>query len=80
VAAAASTWMAAEWALMETAPTTRAGLRAFESYLREGSRSLRQRIGHTVTRGGLTFTSYDGSQESVDFLIAKLAAEIDAAA
>jgi hypothetical protein len=69
-------------ALIDTAPTTRAGLLALESYLIEdgiGPRMLRQSIRRPVTRNGITFTSMDGSPESVDWLISKRAAEIDQA-
>ena len=64
-------------ALIDTAPTTRAGLRALERHLREdGSLFARRFINRTVTYGDVS----DESPEAVAWLIAKRAAEIDAAA
>jgi hypothetical protein len=68
-------------ALIDTAPTTRAGLRALERHLREDdSLWARRFIELPVTRNGITLTSRDESLESIDRLIAKRAAEISAAA
>jgi hypothetical protein len=69
---------AAAKALIETAPTTRAGLRALESYLRE-DRNNNARMGIQMTgtmESGRTYTWSSGGPESVDWLIAKRAAEI----
>jgi hypothetical protein len=79
---ALSAQFAAGHALIDTSPTTRAGLRAFESYLQEDSSSmLRQSIWYPSTVvEGTTFKSRDGSPEAVAWLIAKRAVEIDRAA
>ena len=69
--------------LIGTAPTSHAGLQALERYLLDdsmGSRMARQSIWYPSTLEGITFTSIDGSQASVDWLISKRAAEIDQAA
>ena len=70
--------LAAAKALIETAPTTRAGLRALESYLRK-DRNNNARMGIQMTgtmESGRTYTWSSGGPESVDWLIAKRAAEI----
>ena len=67
-------------ALIDTAPTTRAGLRALEVELRKDTgdaRMLRRRISHPRTVDGIPYTSHDGSTEAVAWFIAKRAAEID---
>jgi hypothetical protein len=69
-------------ALMDTAPTTHAGLRAFEGYLLEdgmGPRMVRPMIKYPSTVEGITFISAGVGPEGVDWLIAKRAAEIDRA-
>jgi hypothetical protein len=66
-------------ALIDTVPTTREGLRALESYLLEdgiGPRMARQNIRYPRTVEGITFTSSDGSPESVAWLIGQRAAEL----
>ena len=65
-----------------TAPSTRAGLRALEAHLREDlHRSARAFIKITfATETGDTYTYANWGLESVDWLIAKRAAEIDNAA
>jgi hypothetical protein len=70
-------------AFMDTAPTTHAGLRAFESYLLEdsmGPRMVRHMIKYPRTVEGITFTASGDSPEGVDWFITKRAAEIDRAA
>ncbi len=67
--------LAAAKALIETAPTTRAGLRALESYLRK-DRNNNARMGIQMTGttdDGYTYTWSSGGPESVDWLIAKRA-------
>jgi hypothetical protein len=67
-------------ALIDTPPTTRAGLQALDAYLREdsiGPRMARQNINYPRTVDGIPFTASDGSPEAVDWFIAKRAAEID---
>jgi hypothetical protein len=66
--------------VIDTAPTTHAGLQELESYLLEdgmGPRMVRQNIGYPRTVEGVTFTSSDGSPEAVAWLIARRAAELD---
>jgi hypothetical protein len=79
---ALSATLAPAEALMDTAPTTRAGLRAFEGYLLEdgmGPRMVRPMIKYPSTVEGITFISAGVGPEGVDWLIAKRAAEIDRA-
>jgi hypothetical protein len=81
-AALMATYAAGE-ALMDTAPTTYAGLRAFEGYLLEdsmGPRMARRMIKYPSTVEGITFISAGDGHEGVDWLIAKRAAELDRAA
>jgi hypothetical protein len=69
---------AAAGALIETAPTTRAGLRALESLLREDRSSSARWCIRMPTECGYYLSS--DRPEGVDWLIAKLAAEIGMAA
>jgi hypothetical protein len=72
---------AAARVLMDTAPTTYAGLRALEDYLNDDrNRSLIGRIERTITTDdGFTYRMGGGSG-AVDWFIAKRAAEIDGVA
>jgi hypothetical protein len=69
---------AAKKALVDTAPTTHAGLRALEDYLYdEDNRSVVLCIEQTgTTEDGCTYITW-GGPDSVRWLIAKRAAEID---
>jgi hypothetical protein len=68
---------AAGTALIETAPTTSAGLRALEDHLRDDRfRSARMQISYTVTANGHTYTCGSDGPEGAAWLIAKRAAEL----
>jgi hypothetical protein len=68
---------AAAKALIETAPTTRAGLKALAGHLSiDRNRSARMQISFTVTTDGYTYTCGSDGPEGVDWLIAKYAAAL----
>lgn len=70
-----------EAALIDTAPTTRAGLRALEAHLRQDRhKHARWSIPRLAKTRNAPFSTHIDSLESVDWLIAKRAAEIDNAA
>ena len=69
--------VAAAKALIETAPTTRAGLRALERHLHEDdSRLALHFIKRPFTVDGRRMGAVSGGSEGVDWLIAQRAAEI----
>ncbi|MCA6113208.1 hypothetical protein [Bradyrhizobium cenepequi] len=82
VEAAIAACFETEVALMDAAPTTRAGLRALEAHLREDRhKHARWRIPRRVKTGkNCPFSTHIDSLEGVDWLIAKRSAEIDNAA
>jgi hypothetical protein len=73
--AALVAWGAAATALIETAPTTRAGLRALAAHLRDEERNRGALLLYIRRPCGSGWMC--GGPEAVDWLIAKRAAEID---
>jgi hypothetical protein len=67
-------------ALIDTAPTTRAGLRALDAHLRQDRhKNARWYIPRLTGKRLPPFSTHIDSLEGVDWLIAKRAAEIDSA-